>query len=50
MIKCYPELEQFLIEHKCPLGNIQLATRRIYLLRAEKKWLSKFMEEYKNGE
>jgi DNA-binding PadR family transcriptional regulator len=50
MIKCYLELEQFLIEHKCPLGNIQLATRRIYLLRAEKKWLSKFMEEYKNGE
>jgi DNA-binding PadR family transcriptional regulator len=48
MIKCYKELEKFLIKEKCPLGNIQLATRRIHLLKAEKNWLSKFIEEYKN--
>jgi DNA-binding PadR family transcriptional regulator len=48
MIKCYLDLEGFLTEHKCPPGNIQLATRRIYMLRGERKWLSKFMEDYKN--
>ena len=49
MIKCYLDLEEFLIEHKCPPGNIQLATRRVYMLRGEKKWLNKFLEDYKNG-
>jgi DNA-binding PadR family transcriptional regulator len=48
MIKCYLELEKFLVEHKCHPGNIQLATRRIYMLRGERKWLSKFLEDYKN--
>ena len=48
MIKCYLELEKFLINSKCPLGNIQLATRRIYLLKGEKRWLSAFMEDLKN--
>jgi DNA-binding PadR family transcriptional regulator len=50
MIICYLDLERYLVEHKCFLGNVQLATRRVYLLKAEKKWLSKFMEEYKSGE
>ena len=48
MIKCYLDLEKFLIDGKCPLGNIQLATRRLYLLKAEKNWLKKFIEDYKN--
>ncbi|MFH1174172.1 MAG: PadR family transcriptional regulator [archaeon] len=48
MIKCYDELEKFLIDGKCHLGNIQLATRRIFLIKAEKKWLSKFIEDFKN--
>ena len=48
MIKCYKELEKFLINSKCPLGNIQLATRRIYLLKGEKRWLSAFMEDLKD--
>ena len=48
MIKCYNELEKFLIDHRCSLGNIQLATRRIYLLKSEKKWLKKFIEDYRN--
>ena len=48
MIKCYVELEKYLIEQKCFPGNIQLATRRIFLIRAEKKWLSKFTNDLKN--
>jgi len=43
-IKCYKDLEKFLIDNKCPIGNIQLATRRIYLLNGEKKWLMKFIK------
>ncbi len=42
-IKCYEELEKFLIDSKCPLGNIQLASRRIYILKGEKEWLSNFL-------
>ena len=45
-IKCYEDLEKFLIDSKCPLGNIQLATRRIYILKGEKKWLTKFIKNY----
>ena len=48
MIKCYNKLEKFLIDSKCHLSSIQLATRRIYLIKAEKRWLSKFIEDYKN--
>jgi DNA-binding PadR family transcriptional regulator len=46
-IKCYEDLEKFLIDSKCPLGNIQLATRRIYMLKGEKEWLTKFIKNYK---
>lgn len=52
MIKCYGELEKFLVDGKCHLGNIQLATRRIILLKAERKWVSDFItkfQEVKNG-
>lgn len=48
MMRCYIELEKFLVGRKCPLWNIQLATRRIYLAKAEKKWLSKFIKDYEN--
>ena len=48
MIKCYGELEKFLVDGKCHLGNIQLATRRVVLVKAEKKWLDKFIEDFKN--
>ncbi|MFC1586237.1 PadR family transcriptional regulator [Fibrobacterota bacterium] len=47
MIKCYRELETFLINQNCPPGNIQLATRRICLLQGEKKWLADFQKELK---
>jgi DNA-binding PadR family transcriptional regulator len=43
-IKCYEDLEKFLINNKCHLGNIQLATRRIYMLKGEKEWLTKFIK------
>jgi DNA-binding PadR family transcriptional regulator len=46
-IKCYKELETYLIENNCPIGNLQLATRRLYLFKAEKEWLNKFSEEFK---
>ena len=45
-IKCYEDLEKFLVDSKCPLGKIQLATRRIYMLKGEKKWLKEFIKNY----
>lgn len=50
MIKCYEELEKFLIKEECPLGNVQLATRRLYMLKGEKLWISKFLEELPKSE
>lgn len=47
-IKGYGELEKYIIDHHGHLANIQLATRRIFMLKGEKKWLEKFMEEFKN--
>jgi DNA-binding PadR family transcriptional regulator len=47
ILEGYSKLEKFLTDSKCPLGNIHLATRRIFLLKAEKKWLNKFIGEYK---
>jgi len=46
MIRCYHELEEFLIDGNCPPGNIQLATRRIFLLEGEKKWLNSFIRDF----
>ena len=48
MIECYLELEKFLISQNCPLQNIQLARRRIYLLAGEKKWIGEFIKEFEN--
>jgi DNA-binding PadR family transcriptional regulator len=45
MIQCYEELEKFLINEKCSLANIQLATRRLYILNGEKHWVTKFLED-----
>ena len=47
-IKGYEELEKHIIEKSGHLANIQLATRRIFMLKGEKKWLENFLEEYKN--
>jgi DNA-binding PadR family transcriptional regulator len=48
MIKCYHELEDYLVKSGCNYPNVQLATRRIFMLEGEKKWILKFMEGLKN--
>ncbi|MFC1554512.1 PadR family transcriptional regulator [candidate division KSB1 bacterium] len=47
-IKGYGELEKYLIENRAHLANIQLATRRVFMLKGEKKWLEKFLIEFEN--
>jgi DNA-binding PadR family transcriptional regulator len=47
MLKCYSDLQKYLIENKCHLANIQLATRRLYLLQGEKEWIKKFIQDFK---
>jgi DNA-binding PadR family transcriptional regulator len=49
MLVCYAELEQYLQEHQCPPGNMQLAVRRLYMLQGEKTWLRAFIKELHNG-
>ena len=46
MLKCYSDLQKYLIENNCHLANIQLATRRLYLLQGEKEWLHKFINDF----
>ena len=48
-IQCYEELEKYLVEENCPIGNIQLATRRIYMLKGEKDWLVNFLKKLEEG-
>jgi DNA-binding PadR family transcriptional regulator len=50
MIKCYEELEKFLINEKCSLANVQLATRRLYMLNGEKRWITNFLDELSKSE
>ncbi len=45
MIECYKVLEKKLQDHACDFSYIQLATRRICLLKAEKEWLINFITE-----
>jgi DNA-binding PadR family transcriptional regulator len=45
MLGCYKDLEGFLKKDSCPPGNVQLATRRLFLLEGEKKWLAAFIKE-----
>ena len=49
MLACYAELEKYLKEHRCPPGNVQLATRRLRMLDGEKKWLQEFIRELQGG-
>lgn len=48
MIECYKDLEKFLSDNHCGLANIQLATRRIFILKGEKKWLNEFIKDFIN--
>jgi DNA-binding PadR family transcriptional regulator len=43
MIEYYKALEKNLQDHACDLSYIQLATRRICLLKAEKEWITSFI-------
>jgi DNA-binding PadR family transcriptional regulator len=45
-VTCYQELEQFLLEHKCPVGNLALSRRRQFLIKAEREWVLSFLDEY----
>jgi len=45
MLVCYKELEDFLKKDHCPPGNVHLATRRLFLLAGEKKWLQALLKE-----
>ncbi len=45
-ITCYIELEQYLTENECEVGNIHLSRRRQFLIRAEREWALSFLEEY----
>jgi len=43
---CYGELETYLIDNGCRIGNIHLARRRQHLIKAEKEWALRFIDEY----
>lgn len=45
-LTCYHELEKYLLEHKCAVGNLALSRRRQFLIKAEKEWALHFLEEY----
>lgn len=47
-IKGYYDLEQYLTDHNAHLANMQLAIRRIYMLKGEKQWIEQFIKDYKN--
>jgi len=45
-LNCCLDLEKYLIEHGCPVGNLALSRRRQFLVKAEKEWALSFLEEY----
>jgi len=45
-LTCYGELETYLLDHGCKIGNIHLARRRQHLIQAEREWALRFIEEY----
>ena len=47
-IKGYKELEKYIIDNHGHLANIQLATRRIYILEGEMEWLKIFIQNFSN--
>ena len=44
----FKELEKYIIKKNGHHANVQLATRRIFLLNGERKWLKQFIKEYKD--
>lgn len=49
MICCYEELEKKLQDHGCDLPYTQMATRRVYLVKAEKEWAVGFIRRLQEG-
>ena len=47
-IKGYHDLEEYLNNQNAHLANMQLAIRRIYILKGEREWIEQFIKEYKN--
>lgn len=45
-LTCYKDLEQYLLDHGCPVGNLALSRRRQFLIKAEREWVLRFLEEY----
>nr|WP_300037696.1 PadR family transcriptional regulator [Methanospirillum sp.] len=45
-ITCYIELEKYLIENECEVGNIHLSRRRQFLIKAEREWALSFLKDY----
>ncbi|NLV26622.1 MAG: PadR family transcriptional regulator [Methanomicrobiales archaeon] len=45
-ITCYKELEKYLLEHECEVGNLALSRRRQFLIKAERDWVLSFLDEY----
>jgi DNA-binding PadR family transcriptional regulator len=48
-LKGYRELEKYIIDCGGHLANIQLATRRIFMLEGEIKWIKKFIQDFINN-
>lgn len=48
MLKCYKELEDYLVEGGCNFPNVQLATRRLFILKGEKEWIEYFIGRLEN--
>ncbi len=44
-VKCYEELQQFLQDSGCPGHRLGLATRQVYLLKAEIAWVDDFVAQ-----
>ena len=45
-ITCYKELEQYLQDHECAVGNLSLSKRRQFLMKAEREWVISFLDEF----
>lgn len=45
-LACYGELETYLLDQGCKIGNIHLARRRQHLIKAEREWALRFIDEY----
>ncbi|WP_321429777.1 PadR family transcriptional regulator [uncultured Methanolobus sp.] len=50
MIECYKKLETKLQDYDCDFSYIQLATRRICLLKAEKEWIINFITKLQEAD